>query len=78
MVSVNQRLDQRVVFDTRISTAWRWWRCGYTRISCRWLAEHVIFRLTDDQPSLEYLILTEAPPPPFLLRRQYTTATYPT
>ena len=54
MVDVDQRLDQRAALDTRISTAWHWWRCGYTRISYRWLAEHVIFSLTDDQPSLEY------------------------
>jgi hypothetical protein len=27
-------------------------------ISCRWLAEHVIFSLTDDQPSLEYQTTT--------------------
>ena len=54
MVGVDQRLDQRAAFDTRISTAWRWWRCGYTRISCRWLAENVTFSLTDNQPGLEY------------------------
>ena len=52
MVGVDQRLDQRAVFDTRISTAWRWWRCGYTRMCARWLAEYVIFRLTDDQPDI--------------------------
>jgi len=54
MVGVDQRLDQRAALDTRMSTAWRWWRCGHTRISCRWLAEHVIFSLTDDQPGSQY------------------------
>jgi hypothetical protein len=39
----------------RMSTAWRWWRYGFSRISFRWLAEHVTFSLTDDQPSFEYL-----------------------
>ena len=29
-------------------------------LCARWLAEHVIFRLTEDQPALEYQILTEA------------------
>jgi len=51
MVGVDQRLDQRAALDTRISTAWRWWRCGYTRICPRWLAEHVIFSLIRDQPT---------------------------
>ena len=54
MVGVDQRLNQRVALDTRISSAWRWWRCGDPRIWPRWLAEHVIFRLTEDQPSRQY------------------------
>src|SRR6266700_1905021 len=60
MVGVNQQLNQRVVVDTRISTAWRWWRCGDSRILCEWLAEHVTFRLIEwsaEPPIPSFIIL---------------------
>ena len=58
MVGADHLLDQRAALDTRICSAWRWWRCGDPRICPRWLAEHVIFGLTEYQPGLEYHLLT--------------------
>ena len=54
MVGVDHPLNQRAALDTRISTAWCWWCCGDPRICPGWLAEHVIFWLTEDKPGSQY------------------------